>query len=312
MTLPSSPHIRAPHTTGGVMRGVLLALAPSLAAGAFLFGPRALVVALVCTSSCAGAEALFCLAARRPLAVADGSAAVTGLLLALTLPASVPLWIAALGGAFAALVCKALAGGIGRNVFNPALAARAFLLLAFPAALTRFPVPGADALSSATPLHDMVRPALPDASVWQLFFGSVGGCIGETCVPAILLGGIYLLARRVISPRIPLAFLGALALTALLTPHGQPPLAWAACQLFSGGAMFAAWFMATDYAAAPASLRAQFAYGALAGALTALLRGAGLYPESVTYAILLANAASWALDWLLLPGRFGAGEGAAV
>ena len=252
----------------------------------------------------------------------DGSALVTGLLLALTLPASVPYWTAATGGLFAAVVVKGICGGLGQNTFNPALGARAFLMLLFPACLTRFPALGAplplgelspvDVITGATPLHHMQMPALPDATLADMFLGGIGGCIGETSALALLIGGGYLLFRRVISFRIPAAYLGTVALLALIFPKGEDPLMWMAYSVLGGGVVLGAVFMATDYATSPVGSAAQVVYGVGCGVLTMVFRYTGLFPEGVTYAILLMNASVWLLDKYLVRTQFGGRkEGAA-
>lgn len=312
--LPCSPHIHSGASISKTMRDVLIALLAPLAAGVIVFGLRALIVALVTTAAAVAAEALWCAVLRRRQTVTDGSAAVTGLLLALTLPASVPYWQAALGSVFAVLVVKCLFGGLGQNIFNPALAGRALLMLLFPSSLVRFAAPGAelpltgsvDIVSSSTPLHDMVMPALPDASLTQMLLGTIGGCIGETSAVAILIGAAYLLVRGVIAPRIPLAYLGTVAVLTLVVSRGQDPVRWMLYSVLGGGVMLAAWFMATDYVTSPVTPAAQIVYGVGIGALTVFLRYTGLYPEGVTYAVLMMNAAVWALERALPRRRYGA------
>lgn len=312
--LPCSPHIHSGASISKTMRDVLIALLAPLAAGVIVFGLRALIVALVTTAAAVAAEALWCAVLRRRQTVTDGSAAVTGLLLALTLPASVPYWQAALGSVFAVLVVKCLFGGLGQNIFNPALAGRALLMLLFPSSLVRFAAPGAelpltgpvDIVSSSTPLHDMVMPALPDASLGQMLLGTIGGCIGETSAVAILIGAAYLLVRGVIAPRIPLAYLGTVAVLTLVFSRGQDPVQWMLYSVLGGGVMLAAWFMATDYVTSPVTPAAQIVYGVAIGALTVFLRYTGLYPEGVTYAVLMMNAAVWALERALPRRRYGA------
>ncbi len=312
--LPCSPHIHSGASISKTMRDVLIALLAPLAAGVIVFGLRALIVALVTTAAAVAAEALWCAVLRRRQTVTDGSAAVTGLLLALTLPASVPYWQAALGSVFAVLVVKCLFGGLGQNIFNPALAGRALLMLLFPSSLVRFAAPGAelpltgpvDIVSSSTPLHDMVMPALPDASLTQMLLGTIGGCIGETSAVAILIGAAYLLVRGVIAPRIPLAYLGTVAVLTLVFSRGQDPVQWMLYSVLGGGVMLAAWFMATDYVTSPVTSAAQIVYGVAIGALTVFLRYTGLYPEGVTYAVLMMNAAVWALERALPRRRYGA------
>ena len=246
--------------------------------------------------------------------VEDLSAAVTGLLLALTLPATVPYWMAAVGAVFAVIVVKAAFGGLGQNIFNPALAARALLLLLFPASMTRFAAPGAsvpldlgsaDVVTAATPLHSMVMPALPDVPLSEMFLGSIGGCIGEVSALALLIGGGYLVVRGVIKLRIPVSYLGTMAVLSFAFAPMEP-LRWMLYSLLGGGVLLGALFMASDYATSPATPGGQVLYGIGCGVLTVLFRSVGLYPEGVTYAILLMNAASWLLERFTPTRLFGA------
>lgn len=277
----SSPHIRSGETTRRLMGTVLLALLPTLAAGVWFFGLRALLLTLVSVASCVASEWAFRAVTKSPGSIADGSAAVTGLLLALTLPATAPYWLAAVGGVFAIVVVKGLSGGLGQNIFNPALAARAFLMLLWPAWLVRYAPAGAelplfgstaDVVSAATPLHDMVMPALPAASPADMLLGNIGGCIGEVSALALLIGGAILLGRKVISWRIPAAYLGTVAFLTLVFYKGEDPVAWMLYSLLGGGVMLGALFMATDYATSPALPAAQLVYGVGCGALTVLFR----------------------------------------
>ena len=318
LTVSASPHIRGKDTTARLMLDVVIALLPALAAGMLFQGPRAELVAAVCVLSALAGEWLLRLVLRRHNTLPDGSALVTGLLLALTLPASAPYYVAAAGGLFAVVVVKGLCGGLGQNTFNPALGARAFLMLLFPACLTRFPALGsalflgelnpADVVTGATPLHHMQMPALPDVSLLDLFLGRAGGCIGEVSALALLLGGGWLVFRRVITLRIPAAYLGTVAVLTLVFSKGDSPILWMAYSLLSGGVLLGALFMATDYATSPVGPAAQVVYGVGCGALTVVFRYTGLFPEGVTYAILLMNAAAWLLDQYLVPRRFGAGK----
>ena len=318
LTVSASPHIRGKDTTARLMLDVVIALLPALAAGMLFQGPRAGLVAAVCVLSALAGEWLLRLVLRRHNTLSDGSALVTGLLLALTLPASAPYSVAAAGGLFAVVVVKGLCGGLGQNTFNPALGARAFLMLLFPACLTRFPALGsalflgelnpADVVTGATPLHHMQMPALPDVSLLDLFLGRAGGCIGEVSALALLLGGGWLVFRRVITLRIPAAYLGTVAVLTLVFSKGDSPILWMAYSLLSGGVLLGALFMATDYATSPVGPLAQIVYGIGCGALTVVFRYTGLFPEGVTYAILLMNAAAWLLDQYLVPRRFGAGK----
>lgn len=314
----SSPHIRGKNSTGRIMRDVLLALLPAVVMSVVLFGTRALFIELTCMISAIAGEWLWCVLTRQHNMIKDSSAAVTGLLLALTLPVSVPYWLAAAGSIFAVVVVKGMCGGIGQNMFNPALAARAFMLLIAPVHVTRFVSAGtkmsfgltADAVTSATPLHEMQMLAVPDISLGDMFIGNIGGCIGEVSTLALLIGGIYLIARKVISPRIPLAYLGSVAVLTLVFSKGEDPFMWMVYSLLGGGVVLGAFFMATDYTTSPVTPMGQIIYGIGAGALTVIFRYTGLFPEGVTYAILIMNAATWLIEQLTAPRRFGLKKGA--
>lgn len=273
-----------------------------------------MLLAAVSIAAAGLAEALWSKLTGRYQTVEDLSAAVTGLLLALTLPATVPYWMAAVGAVFAVIVVKAAFGGLGQNIFNPALAARALLLLLFPASMTRFAAPGAsvpldlgsaDVVTAATPLHSMVMPALPDVPLSEMFLGSIGGCIGEVSALALLIGGGYLVVRGVIKLRIPVSYLGTMAVLSFAFAPMEP-LRWMLYSLLGGGVLLGALFMASDYATSPPTPAGQVLYGIGCGVLTVLFRSAGLYPEGVTYAILLMNAASWLLERFTPTRLFGA------
>ena len=318
LAVTSSPHIRNKVNTGNIMRDVIIALLPAFIVGAAFNGPRAIMVVLVCMVTCVLAEFLWSKLVYKRNTVKDGSAAVTGLLLALTLPATVPYWVAAIGSVFAIIVIKGMCGGLGKNIFNPALAARAFLVLLWPVYLVRFAVPGTalslfgsnvDAVSSSTPLHHMVMPALPEVSLMTMFLGNIGGTIGETCTLALLIGGAYLVYKKVISLRIPAAYLGTVAVLTLVFSKGEDPVAWMLYSLLGGGVVLGAIFMATDYATSPVTPKGQIFYGIGCGVLTVLFRYFGLFPEGVTYAILIMNAAVWILDFYTAPRRFGFQKG---
>lgn len=309
LTVASSPHIRGDFRTNRIMRDVVLALLPAFVVGVCVHGLRALLVAAVSIVCTVGAEWLYGLVTRTRNTVVDGSACVTGLLLAMTLPVSVPLWLVAVGAVFGIVFMKALFGGLGQNVFNPALAARAFMLFVYPVGLTRYA--GVDGVSSATPLHHMVMPALPEESILDMFLGNCPGSIGEISALALLLGGAYLVIRRVISVRIPAAYIGTLAVLSLIFARTGSPVEWMAYSIFSGGVMLGAIFMATDYATSPVTARGQIIYGVGCGVLTLVFRRFGLYPEGVTYAILSMNALVWVIDRYTPPRRFGTGKGGA-
>ena len=309
LTVASSPHIRGNFRTNRIMLDVVLSLTPALAVGVFRLGLRALAVTLLCMAAAVAAEWLYSRLTKTRNTVVDGSALVTGMLLAMTLPHTVPYWQAALGSVFAILVVKILCGGLGQNIFNPALAARAFLLLIYPVGLTRYV--GVDGVSSATPLHHMVMPALPEQSILDMFLGNCPGSIGEACALALLLGGAYLIYRKVISIRIPAAYLGTVAVLTLVFHKTDSAMSWMLYSLFSGGLMLGAIFMATDYATSPATPVGQVVYGVGCGVLTVLLRYYGLFPEGVTYAILIMNALVWVIDYYTPIRRFGTKRGGA-
>ena len=310
LTVASSPHIRGDFRTSRIMTDVVLALLPALAVGVFALGIRAAVVALVSVAAAVGTEWFYARLTKTRNTVVDGSAMVTGLLLAMTLPHTVHYWLAALGSIFAILFVKLLCGGLGQNIFNPALAARAFLLLIYPLGMTRYE--GLDGVTGATPLHHMVMPALPEESVLDMFLGNCPGSIGEISALALLLGGGYLVWRKVISLRIPGAYLGTLAVLTLVFHKTDAPIAWMLYSLFGGGVMLGAIFMATDYATSPATAAGQLVYGVGCGALTVFFHYYGLYPEGVTYAILIMNALVWVIDRHTAPRRFGTKKGGAA
>ena len=307
LTVASSPHIRGNFRTNRIMLDVVIALLPALIVGTCVLGARSLLVTAVCIACALAAEALYALVTRTRQTVVDGSALVTGLLLAMTLPHTVPLWLAAVGSVFAIIVVKALCGGLGQNIFNPALAARAFMMLIFPVGLTRYL--SVDGITAATPLHHMVMPALPEESLLDMFLGNCPGSIGEISALALLLGGAYLVLRKVISVRIPVAYLGTVAVLTLVFPKTDSAVQWMLYHLLSCGVMLGAIFMATDYATSPATPLGQVVYGIGCGALTVIFRYFGLFPEGVTYAILLMNALVWVIDYYTPIRRFGTKKG---
>ena len=309
LTVASSPHIRGDFRTSRLMLDVVIALIPTLVVGVISLGLRALLVTLISMASAVVAELLYSLLFRKRNTLADCSALVTGMLFALTLPATTPYYVVALGSAFAIFFVKLLCGGLGQNIFNPALAARAFVLMLFPVALTRYAA--VDGVSSATPLHHMVMPALPEESILDMFLGNCPGSIGELSALALIIGGIYLVVRKVISPRIPLAYIGTVAVLTLVFAKTDAPVQWMLYSLFSGGLMLGAIFMATDYATSPVTAKGQIVYGIGCGVLTVIFRYFGLFPEGVTYAILLMNACVWVIDRYTAPRRFGVKGGKA-
>ena len=307
LTVASSPHIRGNFRTNRIMADVMIALTPALAVGVARFGMDALILTLVSMASAVAAEWVYSKLTKTRNTTVDGSALVTGMLLAMTLPHTCPLWLAICGSVFAILFVKCLCGGLGQNVFNPALAARAAMMLVYPVGLTRYM--DIDGVTAATPLHHMVQPKLPEQTISQMFLGNCPGSIGEISALALLAGGCYLLYRRVISARIPAAYLGTVAVLTLVFHKTDAPIDWMLYSLCSGGVLLGAIFMATDYATSPATPMGQIVYGIGCGALTVFFRYFGLFPEGVTYAILLMNAFVWFIDRLTPIRRFGTVKG---
>ena len=310
LTVASSPHIRGNFRTNRIMADVMLALTPALAVGVVRFGLDALILTLVCMASAVAAEWLYGILTRSRNTTVDGSALVTGMLLAMTLPHTCPIWLAVGGSIFAIVFVKCLCGGLGQNIFNPALAARAAMMVVYPVGLTRYM--GVDGTTAATPLHHMVMPALPEESVMDMLLGNCPGSIGEISALALLAGGVYLVVRKVISLRIPVSYLLTVAVLTLVFHKTDAPIDWMLYSLFSGGVMLGAIFMATDYATSPATPMGQIVYGIGCGALTVFFRYFGLFPEGVTYAILLMNAFVWFIDRLTPIRRFGTVKGGAA
>lgn len=278
-----SPHIHGKKTTMGVMLDVIIALLPTTIAGAVIFGLRSLLVVGVCVATTVLSEVLFNIITKRKQTISDLSCIVTGLILALNLPVNVPLWQAVVGSAFAIIVVKCLFGGLGKNVVNPALTARVFMLVAFSSlSQAAFPV---DATAGATPLVSIAEGKAPE--LMDLFLGKTGGAIGETCALALLIGGIYLLIRKVITWQIPVAFIGTVFVFSFFVQDFNVTTALAG--VLSGGLLLGAFFMATDYVTSPETPWGKIIYGIGAGVITALIRFWGIYPEGVSFAILLMN-----------------------
>ena len=315
LTISSSPHVHSPVTTQTIMRDVLIALAPALIGSVYFFGIRALMVTLVSAAACVFFEWAYCRMRKMHCKIYDLSAVVTGVLLAFVCPPTIPYWMIILGDAFAILLVKMLFGGIGKNFVNPALAGRAFMF-SWPVAMSTWvkvgfenaasPFGGADVVTAATPLSFMHQGQLPDVSVMDAFIGNVGGCIGETSALLLLIGFVYLLARKVLNPRIPLTYIGTVAVLSFLFPMGHGNLQWMAYQLFTGGLMLGAIFMATDYVTSPVTKLGQIIYGIGCGVLTIVIRYFGGYNEGVSYAILIMNCCVVLLDRIGRPTKFGA------
>ena len=276
-----SPHIHSGRSTARIMLDVLIALLPATVAGVVIFGWQALLPVAVCVISCVGFEAIFNLITKREQTVGDLSAAVTGLLIALNLPANIPVWQCVIGSLFAIIIVKCLFGGIGNNLVNPAATARVFMLVAFETmAVSAFPV--TDTVASATPLAAETMPSL-----MTMFLGNHGGAIGETCCAALILGGLYLLIRRVITWHIPVAFIGTVFVFAFFM-EGFNAIE-ALSFIMAGSLSIGAIFMATDYVTSPSTAWGKIVFGLGAGLLTCLIRYYSVYPEGVSFAILLMN-----------------------
>lgn len=301
-----TPHVRSKESIQSIMRDVIIALVPATAAGIYYFGLRALILIVAAIISAVFFEWLYEKITKKPVTINDLSAVVTGLLLAMNLPASAPVWVAIVGSAFAIIFAKQLFGGLGQNFINPALAGRAFLLASYPTEMTTWVVPNglaADAATYATPLAQLKNGAL-DASLKQLVMGQVGGTIGETCAIALIIGGIYLLYKHVISWKIPVIYIATVfILFAVIGRHGMHmPLQ----EIFAGGVMLGGIFMATDYASSPVTPKGQVIFAVGAGLLTYLIRTFGGYPEGVSYSILIMNCCVPLIERFTEPTIFGA------
>lgn len=279
LTVSSSPHLRHADTTRGIMSDVVIALSPAAVYGCILFGWRAAAVLAVCVLFAVLSEFVWEKALKKPVTVGDMSAVVTGLLLGMNLPSTIPLWQAAIGSIAAIIVVKQMFGGIGCNFANPAIAARIILLVSFPASMTKFAEPISDAVTSATPL----AAENGTYTLKELFFGMHSGSIGETSAFLLLVGGVYLVLRRVISPVIPACFIGTVALLSLISGENL------AVSVFGGGLMLGAIFMATDYTTSPVTTLGKAVFAVGCGLITFIIRKFGALPEGVSYSILLMN-----------------------
>ena len=302
-----TPHVRSKESIQSIMRDVIIALVPATAAGIYYFGMNALVLVIAAIVSAVAFEALCQKVMKKPVTVSDLSAVVTGLLLAMNLPAAAPVWVAIVGSAFAIIFGKQLFGGLGQNFINPALAGRAFLLASYPTEMTTWSVPNglevADAATYATPLAQLKAGNL-EASLGELMLGQCGGTIGETCAIALIIGGVYLLYKHVISWKIPVIYIATVAiLFAVVGRHGvRMPLQ----EIMAGGVMLGGIFMATDYASSPVTPKGQIIFAVGAGLITYLIRTFGGYPEGVSYSILIMNCAVPLIERFTEPTIFGA------
>lgn len=314
LQVTSSPHIDIAEDTRSLMFDVIIALSPALLLSVFYFGLRALTITLISVASCIAFEFLYRRLMKKHTTIGDLSAVVTGILIAFNLPASAPYWMVVVGAGFAIVVVKQLYGGLGKNFMNPALAARAFLL-SWPGIMTTWPkvfekisVYGstADVVTSATPLVSLKAGALPDNTLMEMLLGQHSGCLGETSAVVLLLGGVYLVLRKVISPRIPLFYIGTVAVVTFIFPRGGVNnLQWMLYNVLSGGLILGAVFMATDYVTSPVTRGGRALYGIGCGLITVFIRYFGSYPEGVTFAILIMNACAWVLDKAFRPRRYG-------
>ncbi len=303
LKLSVSPHIHSGQSTAGIMRDVLISLLPATIAGTVIFGLRSLLVIAICVAACVGFEALFNFIIKKDQTIGDLSAAVTGLLLALNLPANIPLWQCVVGALFAIVVVKCLFGGIGCNPVNPAITARVFMLVAFGSMTVQAFPTVVDTVSSATPLSLGEGAAMP--SLLDLFLGLNGGAIGETCVLALVLGFVYLLVRRVITWHIPVAYIGTVFVCSFFM-EGMD-LTSALAMILSGGLFIGAIFMATDYVTSPATAAGKLIFGLGAGLITFVIRYFGVYPEGVSFAILFMNILTPYIDSWTRHKVFGVG-----
>ena len=298
LNVSASPHGRSKTTTGNIMFDVAIAMLPATAYGVYQFGLKALLILVVTVLSCILSEYVFQSLMGKPVTVSDGSALVTGMILALNMPPAIPLWMPVLGGAFAIIVVKQLYGGLGQNFMNPALAARCFLLISFTGTMSAFEL---DGVAGATPLAILKDGRAVDTAA--MFVGKIPGTIGEVSVIALLIGAAYLLIKKVIHIRIPGVYLLTFAVFVFI--FGKQDLNYVAAQLCGGGLIFGAFFMATDYATSPITPRGQIVYGALLGILTGLFRLFGASPEGVSYAIILGNVLVPLIEKVTIPKAFG-------
>ena len=321
LSVASSPHASSPVGTKNLMRDVLIALIPAMAMGIYVFGPRALTTTLVSVIFCEIFEWGYCKLMHKPNPCGDLSAAITGVLLVFVCPVTLPYWTIIIGDFFAIVVVKQLFGGLGTNFLNPALAGRAFLMLCYPVPMTTWVLPGkenwasvlsaTDAVTGATPLAvDYMKGGIvPEASVLDMFIGNIGGCVGEVSAIALLIGGIYLIAKGVIRIRIPAAYIITVAVLTLVfsrAPEGVNVFSWMLREIFAGGLFLGAFFMATDYVTSPNTTKlGQAIFGVGCGLITCFIRRFGSYPEGVCYSILIMNICVWLIDKATLPKRFG-------
>ena len=298
----SSPHVRCKDTTQNLMLDVVIAMLPAAAFGVYRFGLYSLAVILATVAACVASEYAYEKFMGKPITVSDCSAVVTGMILALNMPPEIPIWIPMLGGVFAIIVVKQLYGGLGQNFMNPALAARCFLLISFAGLMNNFSSSaiGFNALTGATPLKTMRDGGL--VNLTDLFLGFIPGTIGEVSTLALLIGGAYMIVKKVISPKIPLVYIGTFAVFVFL--FGGFDVNYTLNQVCAGGLVFGAFFMATDYVTSPITPNGQIVYGVILGLLTGVFRLWGASPEGVSYAIILSNLFVPMIERFTVPKAF--------
>lgn len=305
LIVQAPPHIRSPLTTKKIMFTVVLALIPAASAGVVFFGMRALLHMVLCILSAVLTEFVVQKLMHKKVTITDGSAVLTGLLLGMNLPVAAPLWIGVIGAAFAIAIVKQVFGGLGQNFMNPALAARAMLMAAWPSQMVAWVTP-MDAIATATPLA-IAKAGVPDTAtlplLWDMFIGFIGGSIGETSALALLVGGIYLIYKELIDYRIPLAYLGTVFILGSI--FGVDGLNSGLFHLLAGGVMLGAIFMATDYVTSPSTSTGRWIYGFGCGFITILIRLWGGYPEGVSFSILLMNICAPLIEKFTIPRKFG-------
>ena len=318
LNISSSPHVRSKISTQMIMWCVVIALMPATIVGIFNFGLKAAILIVVCMATCVLTEYIWQKAMKLPVTVKDGSAALTGLLLALNLSSTFPVWMAVVGSVFAIIIVKQLFGGLGQNFMNPALGARCFLMVSFAGKMTSFTY---DGITGATPLAILkngdkavdVATVLASGdgttqvstSVLKMFLGTIGGTIGETSTLAILIGGIFLLAMKIINWRIPVFYLGTFSIFILLFGGRGFDVTYLAAELCGGGIMLGAFFMATDYVTSPITPNGKIVFGVLLGILTGVFRIFGASAEGVSYAIIICNLLVPLIEKVTIPIPFG-------
>lgn len=301
LNISSSPHVRDKSSTKSIMWDVFLALMPATLFGVWNFGYKAAILIVACIATSVLTEYIWQKAMKLPLTVSDGSAAVTGLLLALNLSSTFPVWMAMLGSVFAIIIVKQLFGGLGQNFMNPALGARCFLMVSFAGKMTSFTY---DGVTGATPLA-LIKSGDDSTELLDMFLGTIGGTIGETSTLALLIGAAYLLIRKVITWRIPVCYIATFAIFALIFGGHGFDMMYLAKELCGGGLMLGAFFMATDYVTSPITAKGQIVFGILLGVLTGVFRIYGASAEGVSYAIIICNLLVPLIEKVTLPVPFG-------